>query len=131
MRYQAVRLNEIYPTYRDRVQFLCVYIQEAHPDDGWQVPMNRDEGVIFEQPKTEEERVKAAGACALNLSLAMPMALDDMGNTVDTAYAALPERLYLINPEGRIVHRSGPGPWGFDIDAWESAIRGEIDRNFS
>ena len=61
----------------------------------------------------------------LNLSLAMPMALDEMSNAVDTAYSALPERLYLIDAEGRIAYRSGPGPWGFDIDAWEKAI-GEV-----
>ena len=64
-----------------------------------------------------------AEACALNLRLAMPMALDDMNNTVD---AALPERLHLINAEGTIVYRGGPGPWGFDVDAWEKAIREEV-----
>jgi type I thyroxine 5'-deiodinase len=77
---------------------------------------------VFEQPKTEDERIEVASACALHLNLAMPMALDDMDNTVDTAYAALPERLYLIDGGGRIIYRSGPGPWGFDVDAWEKAI---------
>jgi hypothetical protein len=99
-----------------------VYIQEAHPSDGWQVPINREQDVVFEQPQTEDERVEVASACVLHLNLAMPMALDDMDNTVDTAYAALPERLYLIDADGRIIYRSGPGPWGFDVDAWEKAI---------
>ncbi len=85
--------------------------------------MNKEEGVVFAQPKTESERVEVAVACVLSLSLAMPMALDDMGNTVDTAYAALPERLYMLDTEGRITYRSGPGPWGFDMDGWEKAIK--------
>ena len=53
----------------------------------------------------------------------MPMLLDEMSNDVDTAYAALPERLYVIDPAGRITYRSEPGPWGFNMDDWEKAIR--------
>ena len=91
------------------------------------MPINEEQGIVFEQPKSEAERVEAAGACMLNLRLSMPIALDEMTDTVDTAYAALPERLYLIDPEGRIAYRSGPGPWSFDIDAWEKAIGEAVD----
>jgi hypothetical protein len=88
--------------------------------------MNTAEDVVYEQPKTEDARAGVAEACALRLNLAMPMALDDMDNTVDTAYAALPERLYLIDAAGKIIHRSAPGPWGFDVDAWENAIKEKV-----
>lgn len=30
-----------------------------------------------------------------------------------TAYAALPDRLYLVGLDGRVVYASGPGPFGF------------------
>ena len=102
---------------------MCVYIQEAHPEDGWQLSMNHDDEVVFHQPRTVEERAAVAEACVRGLSLAMPTVLDDMQNTVDTAYAALPERLYVVDRAGRIAWRSGPGPFGFDIDGWEAAIR--------
>ena len=63
-----------------------------------------------------------AESCVLGLNLEMPMAMDDMNDSVDNAYIALPDRLYVIDSEGKITYRSGPGPFGFDVDAWENAI---------
>ena len=45
-----MRLDEIAASFAADVDFYCVYIQEAHPDDGWQVGRNLDEGVVFEAP---------------------------------------------------------------------------------
>lgn len=44
-------LEALYQRYRDRAAFLFVYIQEAHPADGWQMEPNETESVIFNQPK--------------------------------------------------------------------------------
>lgn len=104
------------------MDFFCVYIQEAHPVDGWQVPMNLTDDVVFHQPKTEDERAKVAEACILHLNFEMPMLLDDAANQVDEKYKALPERLYTIDAAGIITWRSEMGPWGFDMDAWVEAI---------
>ena len=79
-----------------------MYIQEAHATDGWQVPMNLTDEVVFQQPTNDDERAEVAEACVLRLNFEMPMLLDDMANQVDTAYSALPERLYLLDPEGII-----------------------------
>lgn len=118
-----MRLNQIYEAWHEQVDFYCVYIQEAHPEDGWQLPSNVEEDIVFEQPTTIEERASVAEACVLQLRLAMPTLLDGIDNATDRAYAALPERLYLVDAGGTVVHQSGPGPWGFDVDAWEQAIR--------
>lgn len=122
-----MRLNEIYEEYKDRVGFYCVYIQEAHPRDGWQVMANLNEGVVFDQPASLAERAEIAQVCALRLNLKMPMALDDMSNQADGLYAALPERLYLIDEEGRVVFRTVVGSPGFDVNAWCEAIRCHLD----
>jgi hypothetical protein len=119
---QAGRLNEIFHAYSDKVEFLCVYIQEAHPEDGWQTQSNREQGIVFEQPKTEDERAVIAESCVLGLNLEIPMAMDDIENRVDNAYIALPDRLYVIDREGNIFYRSDPGPMGFDVNAWEKAV---------
>lgn len=100
-----------------------MYIQEAHPSDGWQLPSNIDEQVVFAQPKTEQDRAEVAEACAIGMRLKMPMLLDRLSNEVDTAYAALPERLYVIDRQGTIAYRSELGPWGFNVDAFEKAIQ--------
>lgn len=115
-------LNETYAVWKDRVNLFCVYIQEAHPEDGWQVPHNLNDDVVFYQPKSIQERAEIAQTCMLKLDLAMPTLLDDMDNSTDTAYAALPERLYVIDRLGKVTFQCGPGPWGFDIEAWQTAI---------
>ena len=68
------------------------------------------------------ERASVAQACMLRLELAMPTLLDDMENSTDLAYAALPERLYVVRTDGTVAYKSGPGPFGFDIDGWEKVI---------
>ena len=110
--------------YGKQVAFFVVYIQEAHSTDGWQIAINEQEEVLFEQPKSSEEREAVAGACAINLKLSIPTLIDEMTNEVDRAYAALPDRLYLIDAEGRIAYRSEPGPMGFKPQELEAAIKG-------
>jgi len=112
----------MYGRYGEQVAFFVVYIQEAHTTDGWQVPDNEREGVVYEQPKGAEEREAVAEACVVRLKLSIPTLIDEMTNEVDRAYAALPDRLYLIDVEGRVAYRSGPGPMGFKPQELEVAI---------
>jgi hypothetical protein len=84
--------------------------------------MNLTDEVVYSQPTSEDERAHVAEACVLGLSFEMPMLLDDMTNQVDIAYSALPERLYVIDPQGVIAWRSDMGPFGFDVDTWVSEI---------
>ncbi len=109
--------------YEGRVEFLVVYIREAHPTDGWQVPINEDEAVLYAQPVAFDQREQIASACALGLDLRITTLIDDMENSTDEAYAALPDRLYLIGADGEIVYRSATGPWGFKPDELAAAIR--------
>lgn len=106
------------------MDFYCVYIQEAHPDDGWQVAMNVDDEVIFNQPENLTEREALAQVCALRLNMEMPMLLDDIDNHADTLFAALPERLYVLDARGVVRFRTVVGSPGFDVDAWEAAVGG-------
>ena len=46
----------------------------------------------------------------LYLKFEMPMLLDNMENEVDLKYAALKERLYLVDALGKAVYRSRIGP---------------------
>jgi len=99
-----------------------VYIQEAHPTDGWQVESNEQEGILFAQPTTDGERADVAQVCSLKLELSIPPLLDDMGNSTDRKYYALPDRLYLIGRDGRVVYRGAPGPFGFVASELERAM---------
>ncbi len=119
----------MYGRYGEQVPFFVVYIQEAHTTDGWQVPDNEREGVVYERPKTAAEREALADACVVSLKLSIPTLMDEMTNEVDRAYAALPDRLYLIDKEGRVAYRSGPGPWGFKPQELEAAITALRERS--
>ena len=50
-----------------------------------------------------------------------------MRNEVDDKYAALPERLYVLDKYGRVYYQSVMGPTGFDVDAWLKAVKEQTD----
>jgi len=121
-----VRLNEIYGKYRDRVRFYIIYIREAHPDDGWRVPENLQQEIHIREPRSLSERKAVATLCQVNLDLEMPMLVDAIDNPVEESYIALPMRLYLVGRDGKIVYTGERGPFGFNPETWEEAIRSEI-----
>ena len=122
-----MRLNEIAARYSEHMAFFCIYIQEAHPDDGWQVQHNLDDKIILNAPRTIEERAEIAEVCALRLNMAMPMLLDDMTDQADRLYNALPERLYLIDSEGMVHYKSVAGSIGFKPEDWAAAIEDLVE----
>jgi hypothetical protein len=50
----------------------------------------------------------------LNLGFTIPILLDNMQNEVDDKYAALPERLYVLNKDGEVYYRGIMGSPGFN-----------------
>jgi len=107
--------------WKDRVAFLFVYIHEAHASDEWQMPANVKEGVVFEQPKSIESRREVAGKCCTTMQMLMTCVVDDMNNSVDNAYAAWPERFFIVDRDGKIAYAGAQGPWGFkpeEVEAW-------------
>ena len=93
-----------------------MYITEAHPSDVWQMQSNVKDKVVFASPKTEEERAFVAGACVRKLGIKYPAVLDEFGNSTEQAYTGWPDRIYLLQPGGRVVYKSKPGPFGFSAD---------------
>lgn len=96
----------------DRAAFLFVYIQEAHPANGWQMPENKTERVLFNRPKNWNERKSVAKACCSKLRLSMPCVVDTIDNEVDNLYAGWPERLFAIDRAGRIAYAGKQGAVG-------------------
>jgi type I thyroxine 5'-deiodinase len=101
-----------------------VYILEAHPSDVWQMQSNVKDSVVFASPKNEEERGNVAGQCVRKLGIKFPAIIDGFENTTEKAYTGWPDRLYLIDRDGRVVYKSKPGPFGFHPDELEKALAG-------
>jgi type I thyroxine 5'-deiodinase len=113
-------LNKLYREYRDRVAFYVVYIQEAHPIDAWQTESNVKDDVLIATTKTADERYKVAGLCLTKLGIELPALVDEPDNRVERAYTGWPDRLYVIDRDGRVALKSAAGPFGFkpaDVEA--------------
>jgi hypothetical protein len=125
-----VRLHDIYEQYHDSVQFLSIYIREAHPIDGWHIgwlmklimKMGGYKTREAYDPVTIEERRAIAGQCETSLAYGIRTYVDDMDDAVNKAYAAHPTRLYLIDTNGKVVYAGGLGPWGFKPSELKTAI---------
>ena len=53
----------------------------------------------------------------------MPMLVDRIDNDVDQKYVGLPMRMFLIDREGKIAFAGKKGPFGWDDDAFEEAVK--------
>ena len=102
----------------EEVQFLAIYIREAHPVDGWDIGSEHR----YYDPQTIEERRQVAGTCEETLQYGIKTYVDEMDDGVMTAYAAWPERLYLIGRDGRVRYAGGLGPFGFKPAELKAAI---------
>jgi hypothetical protein len=103
-----------------------VYIREAHALDS-RMPGGGGENPILEDPRTLLERRTVASVCMAKLDLApIPALVDELDDAVNAAYAAWPDRIYLVGRDGRIAYHGGRGPFGFSPDELEEAIRAEL-----
>lgn len=95
---------------------------EAHPSDIWQMQSNVKESVVFASPRSFEERENVAGMCIRKLGIKFPALIDGIDNTVEKAYTGWPDRLFLIDRDGRVAYKSKPGPFGFHPNELEKAL---------
>uniref|UniRef100_F7IF83 Iodothyronine deiodinase n=2 Tax=Callithrix jacchus TaxID=9483 RepID=F7IF83_CALJA len=93
---QFKRLTEDFSSVAD---FLIIYIEEAHASDGWAFKNNVD----IRNHQNLQDRLQAAHLL-LARSPQCPVVVDTMQNQSSELYAALPERLYIIQ-EGRILYK--------------------------
>jgi Iodothyronine deiodinase len=83
---------------------------------------NREDKVVFNQPKTFDERKVLARVLIDRLKYRMPLAVDTIDNQADQAFAAWPERIYILDPGGRVKYKGGMGPFGFLPDEAEKVL---------
>jgi hypothetical protein len=79
--------------------------------------------VKLADPKTLKEREKAASRCCAELGLTWPTLCDGMDDAANLAYAAWPERLYVIGKDGKIAYAGGMGPFKFSPGECEAFLK--------
>jgi hypothetical protein len=122
---------QIYNDYKEHADFLTIYVREAHPTDEWQMKSNVKEDVCYAQPKTLEQRVAIANDFVKRFKYPTEFGIDDMSNAANDAYAAWPERIYIVDETGHIVYRGGMGPFYYHPEEardWLAKRYGEVKR---
>jgi len=87
------------------------------------------DNVCYAQPKTIEQRVAIANDFTQRFKFTVPFGIDEMSNAANDAYAAWPERLYVIDENGRIAYKGGMGPFGYEpkeVREWLGKRFGEV-----
>ena len=121
-------MDSIYERYKERADFLTVYIREAHPTDEWQMTANEREDVCYPQPRTLEHRMKIVNDFVERFRYRIPLAVDPMENPADRIYAGWPERFYIVDESGAIAYKGKTGPFGYhpeEVEAWLARRFGE------
>jgi Iodothyronine deiodinase len=89
------------------------------------------DNVCYAQPKTIADRVAIANDFTKRFKYTVPFGIDEMSNAANDAYAAWPERLYIIDENGKVAYKGGNGPFKYDpkeVRAWLAARYGEVKR---
>ena len=95
----------------DRVNFVVLYTQEAHPKGDpspytgreWTTDANERDGILLPQPESAEERLTRAQTCAKAMKLTARVAVDGMDNSAWAAFGRAPNSACLIGRDGKVV----------------------------
>ena len=101
----------MYASYNDYIEFLIVYVREAHPN--LLKPGNKTG--ILGRPKTLDERVILATACVAKYKFSIPMVIDGMDGKVNNDYQAAPVRITVTDIDGKVAFYAGRGPFDFKL----------------
>lgn len=105
--------------------FLLVYIDEAHPSDGWAVP-----SLSFEVKKHRNQEDRCAAAQQLLERFSLPpqcqVVADRMDNNANVDYGVAFERVCIVQRQ-KIAYLGGKGPFCYNLQE----VRRWLEKNFS
>lgn len=108
--------------------FLLVYIDEAHPSDGWAVPA--DSSLSFEVKKHRNQEDRCAAAHRLLERFSLPpqcrVVADCMDNNANVAYGVAFERVCIVQRQ-KIAYLGGKGPFFYNLQE----VRHWLEKNFN
>ena len=90
---------------------------------------NVKDDVCYAQPRNLSDRLTIANDFIKRFKYPVPFGVDDMNNAATDAYSAWPERLYILDENGKIAYRGGIGPFNYEpkeVRAWLSTRFGAV-----
>ena len=112
----------MYVAYKEKVQFFLIYISEAHPEE-------KHDGNRVGQPKTIDERLVLARKCVTRLKLSIPILMDTMDGVAEKAYKGKPDRMCVVDVDGKVAYYGKRGPRGFKPKEAEAAMKKLLANN--
>jgi hypothetical protein len=103
----APPVQKLYDEFGDRVEFIMLYVREAHP------------GEHFTQAETMEDKLEYARALKEFYDIPWTVAADNVDGDLHRALDPKPNSAYLMDNEGTILFRS---LWAADSDAIHQAL---------
>jgi len=113
-------MERLYASYNDEIEFLIVYIREAHPN---LLQKASNKTGIFNRPKSLDERVILATECVTQYKFTIPMVIDGMDGKVNSDYRAFPVRITIVDIDGKVVFYAGKGPRDFRLPPVERTLK--------
>jgi len=105
-------MNRMFDEFSSRVDFLAVYILEAHAQDEWCMGSQK---CLYNQPISLDDRKRVARDFIRDMNFKIKLMIDLINNNFDEEYFAWPERFWVIH-KGRITFMAEVGPFGFRLD---------------
>ncbi|NWT43777.1 IOD2 deiodinase, partial [Uria aalge] len=96
--------------------FLLVYIDEAHPSDGWAAPGISPTSFEVKKHRNQEDRCAAAHQLLERFSLPpqCQVVADCMDNNANVAYGVSFERVCIVQRQ-KIAYLGGKGPFFYNL----------------
>jgi Iodothyronine deiodinase len=92
-------LKQLQEKYRNRdVEFLTVYVREAHPGEG----AYRE----YSQPQEFDQKLAYARMLVAKEHFTCPVLVDGMDEAVHRQYGSLPNMVYVIDKTGKIAYKA-------------------------
>ena len=127
-RKSLVEFSQLYDQYKDQYNFCILYIKEAHPIEGWTsgIPLPLS-GKSYKQPKTMKERFSIVDDLYNSSEFScckekIPIIVDYISDNSNEVFMSEPVRLYVIDPNGKVLFKGGRGPLNYGFDRFKKFI---------
>jgi hypothetical protein len=87
------------------------------------VQSNVKDKIVLKDATTTEERRKVAKDFCQQFKVTLPVLVDSIEDKMESAFAAWPDRIYVIDAKGQIAYKGKPGPSGFKVNEAEEALK--------
>lgn len=119
MRALVDTLHAALDKYKQKCDFLTIYILEAHAQDKWPISSSRynpgGKPVKINQHTTQEERIKVAHEFIQAFEYKVPTLVDSIDNSFESQYFGWPFRFYIIK-NGKLAFKAMPKDAMYDFN---------------